>query len=106
MNPDAVYVDPSAAGYIDDLRRMGYRVKKANNDVLEGIGRVTDVLAHGFTIDPSCVNTIAEFESYRYPEGGKQDHIDKPLKENDHALDALRYAIMGEAAPKPRLVVG
>jgi PBSX family phage terminase large subunit len=104
--PDAIYVDPSAAGYIDDLRRMGYRVKKANNDVLEGIGRVTDVLAHGFTIDPSCVNTIAEFESYRYPEGGKQDHIDKPLKENDHAMDALRYAILGESAPKPKLVFG
>jgi PBSX family phage terminase large subunit len=103
-NPDVIYVDPSAKGYILELQRAGYPVKAANNDVIEGIGRVTDVLEHGFTIDPSCVNTIAEFESYRYPEGSRSE-TDKPLKENDHALDAFRYFCLGEAVPPQKVMV-
>jgi PBSX family phage terminase large subunit len=97
-DPDMIYIDPSAAGYIKDLQRDGYPVVKANNDVIEGIGRVTDLLEHGFTIDPSCVNTIAEFETYRYPEGSRSES-DKPIKESDHALDALRYFALGESVP-------
>jgi phage terminase large subunit len=103
-NPDVIYVDPSAKGYILELQRAGYPVKAANNDVIEGIGRVTDVLEHGFTVDPSCVNTIAEFESYRYPEGARSE-TDKPLKENDHALDAFRYFCLGEAVPPQKVMV-
>ena len=104
-DPETIYVDPSAAGYIRDLQREGYPVVKANNDVIEGIGRVTDVLANGFSIDPSCVQTIAEFESYRYPDGGRQGSVDKPIKENDHALDAARYAMLGEAVGQPEVRV-
>lgn len=104
-NPETIYIDPSAAGYIRDLQRESYPVVKANNDVLEGIGRVTDVIAHGFTIDPSCVQTIAEFESYRFPDGGRQGSVDKPVKENDHAMDAFRYAMLGEAVGQPEVRV-
>ena len=101
-DPETIYLDPSAKGYILELQRLGYPVVGANNDVIEGIGRVTDMLEHGFTIDPSCVNTIAEFESYRYPDG-KRSEPDKPLKENDHALDALRYFALGESVPAPEV---
>jgi phage terminase large subunit len=103
-NPDIIYADPSAKGYILELQRDGYPMKAANNDVIEGIGRVTEVLANGFSIDPSCVNTIAEFESYRYPEGARAE-TDKPLKENDHALDAFRYYCLGESVPQPKVMV-
>lgn len=95
---EAIYVDPSAAGYIKDLERDGYAVLKADNNVTEGIGRVTTALAEGLSVDPSCVNLIAELESYAYPEGARADQ-DKPVKQNDHAADSLRYLVMGEAEP-------
>jgi PBSX family phage terminase large subunit len=98
---EVLYIDPSAADYRMDLEAEGYPVMKADNAVLTGIGRVTTALAEGLTIDPSCVNLIAEFESYSYPEGGRVDK-DAPIKQNDHALDALRYIVAGEAEPQPQ----
>ena len=44
------------------------------------------------TVDPRCENTIREFESYEWM-GDKESQADKPRKENDHAMDALRYAV-------------
>lgn len=95
---DAIYIDPSAAGYIVDLEQEGYPAVKADNAVVEGIGRVTTALAEGLTIDPSCANLVAEMESYAYPDGGKAEK-DAPVKQNDHAADALRYLVMGESEP-------
>jgi phage terminase large subunit len=90
--PEYLVIDPSAAGLILTLQQRGIRVRKAINDVLIGISTVTSTLPH-LTVDPSCVNTIAEFESYRYPDG-RRGNTDSPVKENDHALDALRYVCM------------
>lgn len=108
-DPETIYIDPSAKGYIMQLQRDGYPVTPAKNDVIEGIGRVTELLsretkdgAAAFTIDPSCVNTIAEYETYRYPEGSRAA-TDKPIKESDHALDALRYFAIGESVPAPEV---
>lgn len=92
---EVVYLDPSASDYILTLVRRGYPAVKANNDVRYGIGLVTTALADGLTVDPSCVNLISEFESYRYPDNREQD--DRPVKESDHAMDALRYGIASEA---------
>lgn len=103
-DPEVIYMDPSAKGYIMELQRKGYPVKAANNDVIEGIGRVTDVIEHGFSIDPGCINTIAELETYHYPDG-KRKETDKPVKESDHALDALRYFCLGEAVGQPKVMV-
>lgn len=97
--PEAVAVDPSAAGVIKALRRRGIHAVAAKNDVGEGIRRVTAVLSD-FTVDPSCVNTIAEFETYQYPENRQERDV--PLKENDHAMDAGRYGIMEITAPRPK----
>lgn len=94
--PDVVLLDPSANDYILALNRRGYPARKANNDIVYGIGLVTTALADGMTISPACVNLVAEFESYRYPDNHGRD--DKPVKENDHAMDALRYGIATEAA--------
>jgi phage terminase large subunit len=87
-----VVVDPSAAGLILSLQAKGVKCHKADNDILIGIGRVSSILPT-FTIDPTCVNTIAEFESYAYRDGGKVEQ-DVPVKANDHALDELRYVVM------------
>lgn len=102
-HPEAIYIDPSAAAYIDDIEREGYPVEKANNDVQTGIQRVSAALSQ-LTVDPACVYTIEEFESYQYPDEGKGSS-DKPVKQNDHCLDALRYATMGAMAPVQTLAV-
>ena len=103
----AFSVDPSAAGLIAAMRKAGLPARKANNAVFDGIQAVKGMLAVAgdgrprLTIDPSCVNTIAEFESYAWKES-RTGTKDEPEKENDHAMDALRYAIMGLG----RVIVG
>lgn len=95
-NPDVIYLDPSAADYIAALQRRGYPAVKANNDVTYGIGVVTTAMANGLTIDPACVNLINELETYHYPDNRQES--DKPVKEIDHACDALRYGLASEPA--------
>lgn len=92
--PDAIYIDPSALMLVKDLVRLRYPVVKANNDVIGGITRVRTTLKEGFTIDPSCRNTIDEFGMYAYPDNARIE-TDKPTKDNDHAMDALRYLVAG-----------
>lgn len=87
-----VVVDPSAAALIESLTRRGVRCRKADNDILIGVSRVTAAL-ETLTIDPSCTSTIDEFETYRYPDGGRSN-VDVPLKVNDHAMDSFRYVTM------------
>jgi phage terminase large subunit-like protein len=95
---ETVVIDPSAAGYILELRRLGYHVTPGDHAITEGIGRLTTAIADGLTVDPACANLIGEFESYRYPDGTRTES-DKPIKDHDHALDALRYAVMHLSAP-------
>lgn len=97
-DPDLIYIDPSAKGTIDDLVRDGYPVEPANNDVLDGIRRVKTTLATGFTVDRACTNLIDEFGLYAYPDNPKVE-TDKPVKEHDHALDAVRYLCAGIVEP-------
>jgi PBSX family phage terminase large subunit len=100
---DKAYIDPSALSIITDLIADGYRAEAANNKVGDGIREMTELLGTdadnaSLTIDPDCVNTIAEYESYSYPQGGKAE-VDQPIKANDHGMDAGRYGLMGLAAP-------
>lgn len=85
----AVVVDPSAASFIAALKRRGYRVRKARNDVLDGI-RLTSRLLHNgnIKIHRSCADAIREFGLYRWDE---KSTVDKVIKENDHAMDDIRY---------------
>lgn len=96
-------LDPSAASLIVSLQRRGVNVRKGVNDIVVGIGRVTSAL-DTLTVDPSCVETINEFESYQYPDG-RRSGVDTPVKDNDHAMDALRYVVMDlVTAPSGSLV--
>lgn len=87
-----VVIDPSASGISVALTNRGVHCRKAENDVQEGIRRVTSALSD-LTIDPSCEHAIAELEGYRYPEGAAA-HKDAPLKRDDHMPDMLRYVVM------------
>lgn len=86
----AVIVDPSAASFITTIRRHGrFSVRKAKNDVLPGIRMVATMLKAGvIKIGADCKDAIREFGLYRWEEKGE---VDKPIKENDHAMDDIRY---------------
>lgn len=91
----AVIIDPSAASFIAQLKKDGFIVRKANNDVLDGIRLVATLLA-GMKIffDVSCSSTIKEFASYVWDKKAAEKGEDKPVKEHDHAMDSVRYFCM------------
>ena len=67
---------------------------KANNDVLDGIRLVGMLLnLEKLVFASSCVETIKEFASYIWDEKAAQRGEDRPVKENDHAMDAVRYFV-------------
>ena len=84
-----VIVDPSAASFITALKRRGYRVQQADNSVLDGIRRTSVFLKNGtIRIHRSCADSIREFGLYRWDE---KQNTDAVVKENDHAMDDIRY---------------
>lgn len=89
----AVVVDPSAASFIEALRRRsGFKVRHANNDVLNGIRTTSDFLRDGrIKIHAGCKDAIREFGLYRWDEKAESDRV---VKENDHAMDEIRYMVM------------
>lgn len=89
-----IYIDPSAANFRLDLQRRGMHPVNADNDVSNGINKLTSDLAYGnLFIDRGCTNLIREIESYVWDPKCLEIGQDKPLKQNDHAIDALRYAV-------------
>lgn len=91
-NITAVVCDPSAASFITLIKRKGeFQVIPAKNDVLDGIRRVSDALKNGtIKICRGCDDTVREFSLYRWDEGSIKDC---PKKENDHAMDDIRYFV-------------
>lgn len=88
----AVILDPSAASFKAQLEKDGYKVKKAKNNVLDGIRFVAMLLIQGSVfIDKSCDNLIKEFTSYIWDAKAGERGEDKPVKDHDHAMDAMRY---------------
>ena len=89
----AIVIDPSAASFIETIRRHGkYRVIKANNAVLDGI-RVTNSLLNAarIRVHESCTDIIREFGAYSWDDKKQEDAV---IKENDHAMDDMRYFCM------------
>lgn len=90
--PERVIVDPAAASFIAELKKRGYNVKKARNDVLDGIRFVAMLLNQDKIVFLRCCeNTIKEFASYIWDEKAADRGEDKPVKVRDHAMDAVRY---------------
>lgn len=95
-----VIVDPSAASFIEVLRRRGIPVRKAKNDVLSGIRLTSDCLKSGrMIICDTCPDCIRELGEYLWEPGGGKDRV---RKEHDHAMDDMRYfaaTVLGAATP-------
>lgn len=89
---ETVIADPSAASFIEALRREGWTVQKADNRVLEGIRRTAEALKSGrIVICRGCEAAAREFSMYCWEDDGARDRV---RKENDHAMDDIRYFVM------------
>ena len=95
INIEAVVIDPSAAAFKLELKRAGYRVKDANNEVVDGIRVVSEYLNAGvLRINAkNCPNVKVEMEGYVWNDKKTEKGDEAPVKENDHTIDALRYLI-------------
>lgn len=89
---DKIILDPSASSFIECIKRHGkYRTVKADNDVVTGIRRVSTALKEGkLGFHESCRDIIREFSLYRWAD---KAGTDAPVKENDHAMDDMRYFV-------------
>lgn len=82
-------IDPSAASFITALKRRGFRVQQADNAVLDGIRRTAVYLKNGnIKIHRCCTDSIREFGLYRWDDRKTEDAV---VKDNDHAMDDIRY---------------
>ena len=97
----SVVADPSAASFITALRQAGFHVVKANNDVLSGIRITADLLKRGrIAICEGCEDCLREIAMYRWSE--ETEGRDAPHKDNDHAMDDMRYFGVTVAAGERR----
>lgn len=97
LEPARVVIDPAAEGFILQLREEApnLRVRRADNRVSEGLQLVSSALeADILRIHPRCRRLIEEMQGYRWDSRAQEAGVDKPVKADDHAVDALRYALM------------
>lgn len=103
QKPIKVIIDPSAASFITLLRqktiggagdkteRHRYKVQPADNAVIDGIRETATALQTGLIkVAPACKNWRREAEGYVWDDDPAED---KPVKENDHDMDATRYFV-------------
>lgn len=107
VNQKYTYIDPSAKGFIRQLFEDGEKkIRNANNtvrtqgnkvDELAGIELVSSIIeADMLRVLSKCKYTVGEFSSYRWdPKAQEERGEDKPIKQNDHCMDALRYVCNG-----------
>ena len=93
---EKIYIDPSAASLKVELRRQGFTVIDAENDVNESIQKLSQLMLNGnLKICSNCNMLIQEIEGYSWDLSWANRGIDKPKKVNDHSVDALRYCCTG-----------
>jgi len=93
-----VIADPSAASFIEVLRRRGFRVVRADNDVTDGIRVTADLLRQRkIVICRECRDCLREIAQYRWEQRGERD---APRKRDDHAMDDMRYFAMDLAGER------
>lgn len=90
-----IVVDPAAASFVLQLRKKKFRVKHANNSVLDGIRTVATYMGNNqLYVSNKCKNFINEVHNYSWDEKAQAKGVDAPEKLNDHTMDASRYGVM------------
>lgn len=94
------YADSAEPQRIVEFQRAGFQIESANKSVKDGIDFIKSKKLH---VTKRSINLIHELNSYKWKESNNQMLLDEPAKYNDHAVDAMRYAIYSEnkkCAPK------
>lgn len=99
VTPEWTFVDPSAASFSTQLWADGHPgIARATNDVADGIRSVSALLAAGrLLVHSSCDGLLTELPGYSWDPAAADKGEDKPIKANDHSLDALRYVVHSTA---------
>ena len=101
LHVDCLIIDPSATSFIALVKqKRRFRVRKANNDVIDGIQKTASAIQQGkIKVNDCCKRTIKEYGLYSWDQKG---NADKPIKDNDHAMDATRYFVSTMNIMKPK----
>lgn len=85
-------VDPSAASFITEMyRRKKYRVIPADNSVSDGIRDTASAMYQGLVkFNKNLKEVDNEFSGYIWNPKSTEE---VPIKENDHAMDMIRYFV-------------
>ena len=102
-HPVYIIIDPSAASFKVEIRKLGIRQKDADNSVLDGIRLIQDLFERGLLyIHKSCKHTIREVTGYKWNEKSAQRGKEEPVKKDDHTPDTLRY--FGKTVVNPNFI--
>lgn len=102
VKPVHVYPDPAEPDRIKEFEDAGFSVMSVSKDIAAGIDSVRTFMKNNqLYVHPDCVSLISELETYSYPKNKDgQNEKEVPEKFNDHAVDALRYALHNHYAVK------
>jgi phage terminase large subunit len=100
FDPVDVIIDPSAASFIALLRQSKwFRVREADNSVIDGIRNTSTAIERGvIKVSNDCKNWKNEAQSYIWDEKAMED---RPVKENDHLMDSMRYFVQTKRLVRP-----
>lgn len=100
------YPDPAEPDRIEMAKRLGLNCREVSKDKVAGIDKVRELFKQRrIKIHPRCVNLINELETYHYPENkGDINEKEEPVKENDHLMDCIRYALYNYNDSNPTIL--
>jgi hypothetical protein len=106
LKPRYIYIDPAAASFKAELRKRGFTVRDADNDLINGIRTQATLLkSGGYMVHESCVRTIRDYPGYVWDARAQKQGEDKPLKGSgaspDQTKDMERYALHSEFSASP-----
>ena len=98
---ESLIIDPSATSFITLVKqKRRFKVRKANNDVIDGIQKTASAIKQGkIKVNDCCTRTIKEYGLYSWDQDAGED---RPIKDNDHAMDATRYFVNTMRIMKPQ----
>lgn len=107
LRQEVTYIDPSAKGFMLQLFEDGEKkIRAADNEVKQGIELVSSIIDNDmFRVIAHCKNTINELSSYCWDPKAQERGEDKPMKQNDHCMDAIRYCVNGNRKMWQHLVI-
>jgi phage terminase large subunit len=100
---DNIYADSANPDKIDEIKRAGYNIRPAEKSVFSGIGKVKEYRIH---VVQNSVNVLNELDNYMWKADADGNLLDDPIKDNDHACDAIRYAIYSHLGKRKPMIYG